>query len=353
MAGEPTSEQRKSTGIPGLDDILGGGLPTNHLYALYGASGAGKTTLGLQFLLEGCRRGEAGLLIALSESSSELGAIARSHGWSIEGLPIHQLPAAGRASVSPQTMFPPAEIELEETTASLLAEIDRVSPTRLVIDSMSQIRLLARDPFRYRREIVVLKRYFEERGCTALLIDELPTQTGEELMLTVAHGVLLLEKVAVAYGVPRGRLAVSKLRGSAFQEGFHDYRIRTGGLAVYPRLAPGVDAGAVRGTPLSTHLPELDALFGGGLDAGTSTLLIGPAGAGKTTLATLFAAAAADRGRTWRSTFSPSGSGRWWTARRCWGWISDRTCAADASRWSRSIPSRFPPVSFRTGCGTR
>jgi circadian clock protein KaiC len=289
--------KRLSTGIGGLDDILNGGLPTNRLYALYGSSGVGKTTLALQFLLAGSARGESGLHVTLSESSVELDTIARSHGWSMDGLTVYEPPAAARTKNSLQTMFPPAEVELEEVTAPLLDEVERVAPARVVIDSMSQIRLLARDSLRYRREILALKRFFSARGCTVLLIDELPSEEGEALLQTVANGVITLEKVPLPYGVPRGRIVVNKLRGSPFREGYHDYRIRTGGIEVYPRLIAAEHGVETRGPPLCSGIAELDTLFGGGLDAGTSTLLIGPAGSGKSTLATLYAANAAAGGR--------------------------------------------------------
>ena len=289
--------KRVSTGVAGLDDILGGGLPSNRMYALYGGPGAGKTTLALQFLLAGRDGSEATLHVTLAESQTELDAIARSHGWSLDGVTVYEPPSAARTTFSQQTMFPPAEVELEEITGPLLAEIDRVRPARVVIDSMSQIRLLARDPLRYRREIVALKRQFADRGCTALLIDEMPETEGATLLQTVVHGVIALEKVPVPFGPPRGRMAVSKLRGSPFREGFHDYRIRTGGFEIYPRLVAGEHAIERRGPPLTSGIPELDQLFGGGLDPGTSTLFLGPAGAGKSTLATVYAASAAARGQ--------------------------------------------------------
>lgn len=289
-------DERASTGVEGLDDILGGGLPVNRLYALFGGPGVGKTTLALQFLLSGRSRSENVLHVTLSESPDELRTIARSHGWSMEGVTIYEPPAVGRTKSSPQTMFLPAEVELEEITEPLLAEVERVNASRVVIDSVSQIRLLARDPLRYRREMVALKRYFATRGCTVLLIDEIPQE--DDLLQTVVTGVICLEKVTMPYGPPRGRVAVGKLRGSAFREGFHDYRLRRGGLEVYPRLIAAEHRGEIRGGPLSSAVPELDKLMGGGLHLGTSTLLIGPAGAGKSTLSTLYAASAADRGQS-------------------------------------------------------
>jgi circadian clock protein KaiC len=289
--------KRVSTGIDGLDDILGGGLPANRIYAVLGGSGVGKTTLALQFLLQGRLLGEAGLHVTLSESAFELEGVAASHGWSLAGVTIYEPPAAARTKSTTQTMFSPAEVELDEVTDPMLAELDRVAPTRVVIDSMSQIRLLAGDPLRYRREMLALKRHFAARGCTVLFLDEMPSGTGESLLLqTIVHGVIALEKVPMPYGVPRSRLAVRKLRGSPFREGAHDYRLRTGGLEVYPRLIAAEHPEAPRTKPLRSEIPQLDALFGGGLDSGTSTLFIGPAGAGKSTLATLYAQRAAARG---------------------------------------------------------
>lgn len=287
-----------STGIEGLDDILGGGLPRDHFYVLHGQSGVGKTTLALQFLLAGSGEGEPALHITLSESPTELAEIARSHGWALGDLAIFEPPTGARAADrSTQTMFPPAEVELEEITRPILAEVERLEPRRVVIDSISEIRLLARDPLRYRRELLALKRFFAGRDCTVVIIDSGVSEADFMLAQTIAHGVFVLERAVNPAGVPRGRLAVSKLRARAAKEGFHDYRVNTGGIEVFPRLVAGEPGDEERVyEPLPSSIPALDRLVGGGLDFGTSTLFIGPAGAGKSTLAALYAASAADRG---------------------------------------------------------
>lgn len=293
-------QERAATGIEGLDNVLGGGLPANHLYALQGGPGSGKTTLALQFLLTGLAAGETGLYVTLSETAEELSAIAHSHGWSLEGLAIYEPPAAARGieRSAPQTMFLPAEVELEEITRPLLAEIERVNPQRVVLDSVSEIRLLAREALPYRREILALKRYFAGRGCTVLIIDEMPTETSDVLIRSVVHGVLLLEREVVQYGPPRRRITVDKLRGCAYREGFHDYRIRTGGIEVYPRLIASEHQLGFKPESLPSGIPELDALLGGGLCLGTSTLLLGPAGTGKSTIAARYALGAAEQGKS-------------------------------------------------------
>jgi circadian clock protein KaiC len=296
--GTPQTTARVSTGIPGLDDILNGGLPRGHLYLLEGDPGTGKTTVALQFLLSGLQKGEAGLYVTLSESKQELEGVAASHGWSLAQLPIYEMTPL-QDEIDPEaqyTIFHPSDVELSDTIASVLKQVDSLAPQRVVFDSLSELRMLAREPLRYRRQILALKRYFAGRKCTVLLLDD-RTAAGDDLQLqSIAHGVLMMQSLERDFGIKRRRLEVRKLRGSRFREGFHDYNIETGQVVVYPRLiAAEHKPGFVREVVLS-GVEALDALLGGGLHTGTSTLMIGPAGSGKSTVAMQYAMAAAKRG---------------------------------------------------------
>ena len=295
-----SSEDRLSTGIEGLDDILKGGVPKGHLYLVEGDPGTGKTTLALQFLLEGARLGEKGIYVTLSESKLELEQVARSHGWDIAPITIYEMIPADE-DLSPEaqyTVFHPSEVELADTMTAILKQIEIVDPKRVIFDSLSEFRMLARDPLKYRRQILALKRYFAGRNCTVLLLDDRTAEgNSNDLQLqSIAHGVIKMQSLERDFGIKRRRLEVHKLRGSNFREGYHDYTIRTGGLATYPRLIasehmPGFARKAIR-----SGLPELDELLRGGLDSGTSSLLIGPAGCGKSTIALRYAYTSAQRG---------------------------------------------------------
>jgi circadian clock protein KaiC len=297
-AAQPRSTERFATGIAGLDDILGGGLASNHLYLIEGDPGTGKTTIALQFLLEGARRGQRGLYVTLSESKIELLEIAESHGWSLGAIDIFEM-ASEEDHLKPEaqyTVFNPSEIELADTTSAVLSEVDRLQPARVVFDSLSELRLLARDSLRYRRQIMGLKRYFSGRNCTVLLLDD-RTAEGHDLQLqSIAHGVIMLESVEREYGIKRRRLEVRKLRGSSFREGFHDYSITRGGVEVYPRLIASEHHLTSLPSQLKSGLQPLDDLLGGGLDSGTSTLLLGPAGCGKSTIALCYAVSTVNQG---------------------------------------------------------
>lgn len=291
-----------ATGIPGLDDILHGGLTPHRLYLLEGMPGSGKTTLAFQFLLEGVRRGESVLYVTLSETQEEILAVAASHGWSLDGVAIRELvPSEGSLDPSEQyTVFHPSEVELSATTKKILDDVERFKPARIVFDSLSELRLLAGNPLRYRRQILALKQYFAGRHCTVLLLDDLTSADRDLQVQSIAHGALLLEHTMPAFGVPRRRLCVTKYRGSDFRGGYHDYAIRRGGLEVFPRLVAAEHRQESSRERLKSGLAGLDAILGGGLERGTSTLIQGAAGTGKSTISALFAARAAERGE--RST---------------------------------------------------
>ncbi len=285
---------RISTGISGLDELLRGGLTRSRLYLIEGYPGTGKTTLALQFLLAGRQRGESTLYVALSETAIELNAIARSHGWSLEGIELFQLPMSeGLSPEDEYTLYHPAEIELGETIKGVLAAVDRIKPSRVVFDSLSELKLIARDPLRYRRQILALKEFFSGRETTVLLLDDLSAGGGDLQLQSLAHGVVVLDMLPFEYGRARRRLRIAKFRGLAAVEGFHDFAIRRGGLQVFPQIQGSHATVRRPATPVQSGLPELDQLLGGGLTWGTSTLLVGPAGSGKSTLAAQYAASGA------------------------------------------------------------
>ena len=296
----PPEQQRARTGVHGLDDILGGGLPTDHIYLLDGEPGTGKTTVAIQFLREGVAQGEHGLYVTLSESKAELEAVAASHGWKLDGIELFELAekmAGAREDESEYTIFHPAEVELQETMSAVLDVIERVSPVRVVFDSLSEMRLLARDPLRFRRQILMLKQFFAGRKCTVLLLDDQSARDGDMQLHSLAHGVIRLEHLALEYGAERRRLQVTKLRGSTFWGGYHDFRIRTGGVVVFPRIKVAVATPpADQPESLVADNDGLEALLGGGLTRGTSTVITGAAGTGKTVLSIQYICAAVKRG---------------------------------------------------------
>ena len=269
--------------------MLHGGLPRDHLYLIDGDPGTGKTTLALQFLLEGIAVGERGLYVTLSETAEELRATAASHGWKLDGIEIFELAAADEPNSETYTLFHPAEIELSRTVETVLAVVERVAPVRVVFDSLSEMRLMARDALRFRRQILALKHFFAGRGCTVLLLDDRSAPDGDRHLHSIAHGVISLEHLAMEYGAERRRLQVAKLRGLQFRGGYHDFRIRTGGLDVFPRILTEGRSQQRLGEELRSGSAELDDLIGGGLPSGTSTLITGAAGTGKSVLATQYA----------------------------------------------------------------
>jgi circadian clock protein KaiC len=289
---------RASTGVAGLDDILNGGFLENRLYLVEGMPGSGKTTLAFQFLLEGVARGESVLYVTLSETAEEISAVAESHGWNLKGISIRELvPTAATLQPSEQyTVFHPSEIELSDTTKRILADVEEIKPTRIVFDSLSELRLLAGNPLRYRRQILALKQYLAGKRCTVILLDDLTAAKHDLQVQSIAHGAMLLEHTIPAFGSLRRRLSVTKYRGSDFRGGYHDYLIRRGGLEVFPRLIAAEHRGESSRERLPSGLTGLDSLMGGGLERGTSTLIAGAAGTGKSTITALFCANAADVG---------------------------------------------------------
>ncbi len=300
MNGTETGEPLlKDTGIDGLDDVLRGGLAPNRLYLVEGDPGSGKTTLALQFLMSGARRGERCLFVTLSETEEELRATARSHGWTLDGIDIVEI-IASEENLQPDaryTMFHPSEVELTQTIQTVLAEAERIKPERLVFDSLSELRLLAQNPLRYRHQILALKQFFARQGATVLLVDDKTGEAGDLHLHSISHGVISLDRRTPEYGAMRRRLQIAKMRARDFREGYHDYRIVRGGLEVYPRLVAAEHLVSYTREAVKSGLDRLDELVGGGLARGTSNLILGPAGSGKSTVATQYAVWTARQGQ--------------------------------------------------------
>lgn len=288
-----------STGITGLDSILGGGLTKDRLYLLEGDPGAGKTTMALQFLVEGARRGEPVLYITLAENEVELRAVARSHGFTMDGISVHEI-IASESVLDPEeqyTVFHPSEVELGETNRRILSHIDTLNPTRVVLDSLSELQLLAGGALRYRRHVLALKQYFAKRACTALFLDDKTAVGGDQQVRSIAHGVISLQQAESAYGAERRILRVLKYRGIDYRRGPHDYMIARGGVVAYPRIVPSESRQSVPQQQVSSGRAELDTLLGGGIEMGSSTLISGPPGTGKSSLAAQFVSAATAQGQ--------------------------------------------------------
>ena len=286
------------SGVEGLDDVLGGGLVARKLHLVEGRPGTGKTTIGLQFLMAGRDAGERTAYLTMSESPEEFAVVANSHGWAFDGIDICDVVPADFLAEEPnrQTMFHTSEVELGETMRMMLEAIARINPKRVVIDSLSEMRLLAQDPLRYRRQIFALKQFFSKRDATVLLLDDMTSERHDLQLHSIAHGVVTLEQLPREYGGERRRVMVTKLRGVRFRGGYHDYMIRTGGVEIFPRLIAAEHPGELPSAVASSGSPGLDAMLGGGLRRGTSALLIGPAGSGKSSIALTIAYAAAKRG---------------------------------------------------------
>src|ERR1700761_1572139 len=298
MANDAEDRTPMSTGIGDLDDILGGGLTSNRAYLLEGTPGSGKTTIALQFLLEGASKGEKGLYITLSETAAELREVARSHRWDLSGIELFELVNEdGLDPESEQSILEPSEVELGETIKGVMECVDRLRPSRAVFDSLSEMRLLAQNSLRYRRQILALKQYFSTRQCTVLMLDDRSSDPGDLQLHSIAHGVITLEQTTQDYGSARRRLRVVKMRGVKYRGGFHDFVIETGGVMVFPRLIAAEHHRPFTGDLVGTGVAELDQMLGGGLAPGTNTLLSGPSGVGKTSTAVRCGLAAIERGQ--------------------------------------------------------
>lgn len=294
-----TDDSPVSSGNSGLDEILCGGFTPQRLYLIEGHPGTGKTTLGLQFLLEGLRNGEKGLYVTLSETAHELRAAAKSHGWSLDGIELYELidPTDSLNPASQYTMFEPSEIELNETTQGMLERVRDIDPSRVVIDSLSEMRMLAQSALRFRRQVLAMKQFFVGQRCTVLMLDDKSVLDQDLQLQSIAHGVIGLDRPPTTFGAERRQLRVLKFRGKQFLSGWHDYTIEKGGLTMFPRIAEEpASAQITPRQPVLSGNDSLDSLLGGGVSPGTSTLMLGPAGVGKSTCATMYAVAAAQRG---------------------------------------------------------
>jgi circadian clock protein KaiC len=290
---------RASSGIEGLDDVLGGGWARNRLHLLEGSPGTGKTTIALQFLLAGAAAGETGIYVSLAETDEELRDGARSHGWTLgPEIEVFELvpPESALDPDQHQSLLYSSDLELGETTRRIFDTIERVKPSRVVIDSLSEIRLLAQSSLRYRRQILALKHYFAKHNSTVIMLDDLTSEATDRAVHSIAHSVIHLDQLAPIYGGERRRLRVVKCRAQAFRSGYHDFSINAGGVQLFPRLVAAEHRTGAAGQPLTCQVPELDTLLGGGIPAGSSTLVLGPAGTGKSALLLQYIAAAAKRG---------------------------------------------------------
>ncbi|MCO8168748.1 AAA family ATPase [Pseudomonas sp. 21LCFQ02] len=293
------STSKAATGIDGLDNILSGGLSRGHVFLLEGEPGTGKTTVALQFLLAGAQAGETSLYITLSETEGELRDSARSHGWELDGsIAVFELtpPESLLSAEQHQSLLYSSDLELGETVAQVFAAVERIKPSRVVIDSLSEIRLLAQSSLRYRRQVLAMKHYFARFDTTVLLLDDLTTDTLDKTVHSVAHGVIRLQELTPAYGAERRRLKVIKYRGQKYRGGFHDFTIAQGGIQVFPRLVAAEHRSDYQRQQYTSGIQELDDLLGGGIDSGSSTLILGPAGTGKSLISLVFAVQAMARG---------------------------------------------------------
>lgn len=334
------------TGIPEFDVVLRGGLPRHRLHLVEGAPGAGKTTFALRFLLEGAAQGERCLYVTLSESIEELTASAASHGWSLEGIDLFELVPSEAELENQQTVLYPAEAEFGETMQAITSRIESTRPERMVIDSLSELRLLAQDPLPYRRQLLGLKRFLQGRRITTMVLDDLTGSNGDRDLHSLVHGVLSLEQIERNYGAARRRLRIAKMRGANYQSGWHDFALTTGEVLVFPSLIAEEHKAPQASGAVSSGLDELDEVLGGGIDRGTTTMLIGPSGVGKSSIALRYAMAAVSRGE-YAAYFSFDETYET-LARRATalGLPLAEAVAAGELRWSRANPSRLSPGEF-------
>lgn len=334
------------SGVPGLDAVLLGGLTRKHIYLVEGMPGAGKTTLALQFLLEGARHGERCLYVTLSESESELRNTACSHGWSLDGVTIFEVMPLEADSEQQQSMIYASEVELDQTVGLIIQKVRELSPDRLVIDALTELRLLAQDALNYRRQVLALRRFFAQSRSTVLALDDLTDLKPGLQLHSIVHGVFNLEQRRLEYGAVRRRLSVIKLRGANYRSGFHDFVIRTGGITVFPSLIAAEHETKFPPGTCSSQIAALDALLGGGLQRGTNTLLMGPSGVGKTSMALQFAVAASNGGE--RVGIFAFDEAYRTAAERARGLGLDLDAARASGRlvWTRCSPTTISPGEF-------
>ncbi|WP_343054960.1 ATPase domain-containing protein [Azospirillum oleiclasticum] len=343
---EPHPAEKIRTGIPEFDMILRGGFPRERLHLLEGAPGTGKTTIALQFLLHGRRDGRRGLYVTLSETTTELRTSAANHGWSLDGIGLFELVPLEARLDRQQSVLYPSEVELGETMRLITERIEADDPELVVIDSLSELRLLAQDQLAYRRQILALKQFLHGRRCTALVLDDLTGPNGVRELHSLMHSVVSLEQIERSYGAARRRLRIAKMRGAEYQSGWHDFAITPGNVLIFPSLIAGEHQPDFDPGTVSSGLPALDELLGGGLTRGTTTMLLGPSGAGKSSVALQYVGAAMERGEraavfSFDETFET-------LVQRSAALGVDVADAVESGRlgWERPNPSRLSPGEF-------
>lgn len=341
----PEAPPKLKTGISELDVVLRGGLPAGRVHLLEGHPGTGKTTLAQRFLIQAAEAGERCLYVALSESEEELHASARSHGWSLDGVDVMEVVADEARLERQQSVFASGEFGLGEAVAAIAERVQQLQPKRIVIDSLAELRLMADDPMRYRRQVMALRRHLQAVGATTLLLNDV-TQEREYELQALVHGVLSLEMIERHYGAARRRLRVAKMRGADFQSGWHDFAIQRGELLVFPSLIADEHGHSFEACEEGTGVPELDVLLGGGLPRGSTTMLIGPSGVGKSSLALHFLVAATRRGHHAACFSFDEGEASVRERAQALGVDFDAVVQSGSLHWERANPSRISPGEF-------